>query len=68
MGFLTERRQHPVRVLITDSLASDPEFDFSRFQVGETYEVVPRLAEYLIGSRHAVLERRQAPRDNQPSH
>ena len=68
MGFFTERRLHPVRVLITDPLTSDPEFDFSRFQVGETYEVVPRLADYLIGSHHAVLERRQAPRDNQPSH
>jgi hypothetical protein len=67
MGFYTERRIHPVRVLITDSPVRDPDFDFSSFQVGERYEVGPRLADYLIGSRYAVVDRRQAPRDVSPT-
>ena len=67
MGFFTERRpSYPVRVLITDSAANDSEFSFSRFQAGETYAVGPRLAEYLIGSRHAIVERRHAPRNDEP--
>ena len=31
-----------------------------RFSVGRAYEVGPRLAELLIASGHAVLERRSA--------
>ena len=72
MGFFTDRQHHAVRVLITDSDAQNSEFDLSRFQVGQTYELGPRAAEYLIGSRHAVVDRRQAarsvslPRDRDP--
>ena len=67
MGFYAEHRVHPVRVLITESPARDPDFDFSGFQVGERYEVAPRLADYLIGSHYAVADRRQAPRDVSPT-
>jgi hypothetical protein len=68
MGFFTERRpSYPVRVLITDSPAHDPEFDLPAFRVGETYEVAPRVAEYLIGSNHAVVDRRHAPRNDERS-
>ena len=63
MGFLTERRpSYPVRVLITDPVAHDPDFSFTGFQAGESYEVNPHLAEYLIGSHQAILNRRHSPR------
>jgi len=63
MGFLTERRSsYPVRVLITDPAAADPDFSFTGFRAGDSYEVNPHLAEYLIGSHQAILERRHAPR------
>jgi hypothetical protein len=63
MGFFTERRpSYPVRIVITDSPADDPEYFSSRFEVGETYEVGPRLAEYLISSHHAIVDRRHFPR------
>jgi hypothetical protein len=67
MGFYTEHRAHPVRVLIVESPARDLDFDFSNFRVGERYEVAPRLADYLIGFRYAVADRRQAPRDVSPT-
>jgi len=67
MGFFTEQRpSYPVRVLIIDSPVNDPDFSFSGLEVGETYEVGPRVAEYLIGSRHAVVDRRQAPHNDAP--
>jgi hypothetical protein len=67
MGFFTEQRpSYPVRVIITDSPTNDPEFGFSGFQVGETYEVAPHVAEYLIGACHAVVDRRHAPRTDAP--
>jgi hypothetical protein len=68
MGFYTEHRVHPVRVLIVDSPARDLDFDFSNFRVGERYEVAPRLADYLIGCHYAVADRRQAPRNDSPTH
>jgi hypothetical protein len=68
MGIFTDHRpSYPVRVVITDSPAHEPEFSFSRFQVGETYEVGPRVAEYLVGSRHAIVDRRLAPRNDDPA-
>jgi hypothetical protein len=65
MGFFTERRpSYSVRVLITESPAHDLEFSFSCFEAGQTYEVGPRLAEYLIGSHCAIVDRRHAPRSD----
>lgn len=69
MGFFTERRpSYPVRVLITDSAAHDPAFSFAGLQAGETYDVTPHLAEYLIGSRQAIVDRRRFPRNSESKH
>jgi hypothetical protein len=66
MGFFTERRpSYPVRVLITDSAAHDPGFSFAGLQAGETYEVNPHLAEYLIGTRQAIIDRRHSQRSGE---
>lgn len=37
--------------------------DVGRFEAGQSYEVGPRLAELLIASGHAALERRQDSRN-----
>jgi hypothetical protein len=68
MGFYTEHRVHPVRVLITQSPERELDFDLSCYEVGKRYEVAPRLADYLIGYRYAVADRRQAPRNDSPTH
>ena len=66
MGFFTKSRpSYLVPVLITESVANDPELQFASFQTGRTYEVNARLAEYLIGSRHAIVDRRRSPRIGQ---
>lgn len=62
MGFFADRRLQHVRVRIVDAPVADPDFDLSGFHVGETYEVAPRVAEYLLGSRHAIIERRHDSR------
>lgn len=66
MGFFTKNRpSYAVPVLITESVADDPELHFASFQPGQTYQVTPRLAEYLIGSRHAIVDRRRSPRTSE---
>jgi len=62
MGFLSDRRDLPVKVLITAPAMRTAAFDLSRFRVGEVYEVAPRVAEYLISSDRAIIERRRFPR------
>ena len=64
MGFLTQHRpSYPVRVLITASEAQDPEIASAGLKGGESYDVNPHLAEYLIGSNRAIIDRRQSPRE-----
>jgi hypothetical protein len=64
MGFLTQcRPSYPVRVLITASAAYDPEVASAGLKAGESYTVNPRLAEYLIGSNRAIIDRRCSPRE-----
>jgi hypothetical protein len=66
MGFFTKNRpSFLVPVLITESLANDPELQFASLQAGRTYEVNARIAEYLIASRHAIVDRRRSPRTGQ---
>lgn len=64
MGFLTQRRpSYPVRVLIMQSAAHDPEVASAGLKAGESYTVTPHLAEYLIGSNRAIIDRRRFPRE-----
>ena len=62
MGFLSDHRDLPVKVLIIAPTVRTAAFDLSRFRVGETYEVTPRVAEDLISSGRAIIERRRLPR------
>ena len=62
MGFLSDHRDLPVKVLITAAAPRDAAFDLSRFRVGEVYDVTPRVAEYLISQGRAIIERRRLPR------
>jgi hypothetical protein len=67
MGFLTQHRpSYPVRILITASEAQDPEIASAGLKGGESYAVNAHLAEYLIGSNRAIIDRRQSPRDRPP--
>ena len=67
MGFFTDRHIQHVRVRIIDAPVEDPDFDLSGFHVGETYDVAPRVAEYLLGSHHAIVERRHDARAERPA-
>jgi hypothetical protein len=62
MGFLSDHRDLPVKVLIIAPAVRHAAFDLSRFRMGEVYDVAPRVAEYLIGSGRAIVERRRIPR------
>jgi hypothetical protein len=62
MGFFSDHRDLPIKVLIIATDPRDAALDLSRFCVGEVYEVQPRVAEYLIGSGRAIIERRRIPR------
>jgi len=65
MGFLSDRRDLPVKVLIIAPTVRTAACDLSRFRVGEVYEVAPRVAEYLISSGRAIIERRRLLRRKQ---
>ena len=43
-----------VRIVKKPSVRDADSFDVSRFQVGHTYDVGPRLAEYLLACQYAV--------------
>jgi hypothetical protein len=68
MGFFTKNRpSYAVPVLITESVADDPELSCTSLQAGQTYQVNARLADYLIGSGHAIVDRRRSPRHGEVS-